>query len=39
VEVYINGVPCGRGKGATKKEAQQRAAKKALGKVAKGLPE
>ncbi len=39
VEVSIKDVPCGRGKGATKKEAQQKAAQKALDKVAGGLPE
>ncbi|NQT84823.1 ribonuclease III [bacterium] len=35
VEVSINGVPYGKGKGATKKEAEQEAAKKALRKIAK----
>jgi len=39
VEVSIKGVPCGGGKGATKKEAQQQAARKALERVANDFPQ
>jgi ribonuclease-3 len=35
VEVVVNGVPFGKGKGATKKEAEQGAARNALGKIGK----
>jgi len=35
IEVSIRGVPYGRGKGASKKEAEQQAAKEALAKMAK----
>ena len=36
VEVFVNGVALGRGKGATKKEAQQKAAQQALEDIEKG---